>query len=55
MYSGKTAEGKDVQFTEGQLVGKVLNELRSQVQLVIGQAVLLEDIKAFLIANKIDP
>ena len=54
-YSGKSPDGKDIKATEGQLVGKVLNELRQQVQLVIGKAVLIEDIKAFLTANKIEP
>jgi len=55
MYNAKTADGKDISFTEGQLVGRVLNELRRQVQLVIGQAVLREDLVAFLRANKIEP
>ena len=55
IYSGKSPDGKDIKATEGQLVGKVLNELRQQVQLVIGKAVLIEDIKAFLTANKIEP
>ena len=54
-YTGTTADGKQVTYTEGQLIGKVLNELRRQVQLVIGQAVLREDLIAFLKANKIDP
>lgn len=54
-YTGKTADGKDVTFTEGQLVGRVLTELRRQVQLVIGKAVLLEDLTAFLKANNIEP
>lgn len=54
-YTGTTADGKQITLTEGQLIGKVLNELRSQVQLVIGQAVLREDLIAFLKANKIDP
>lgn len=54
-YTGTTAEGKQVTFTEGQLIGKVLNELRRQVQLVIGQAVLREDLIAFLKANKVEP
>jgi len=36
-------------------VGKVLNELRQQVQLVIGKAVLLEDLKGFLKGNSITP
>ena len=55
VYNATTADGKQVTFTEGQLIGKVLNELRRQVQLVIGQAVLREDLVAFLKANKIDP
>ncbi len=55
MYNGKTADGKDIHATEGQLVGKVLAELRNQVQLVIGKAVTLDDLKAFLATNKIDP
>jgi hypothetical protein len=55
VYTGKTSDGKDITFTEGQLIGKVLNELRAQVQLVIGQAVLREDLVAFLKANKLEP
>lgn len=55
MYSGTAADGTPTHWTEGQLVGKVLNELRRQVQLVIGQAVLREDLVAFLKANRIDP
>jgi len=54
-YEGKKPDGTTVKFSEAQLVGVVLNELRSQVQLVIGQAVLREDLIAFLKANKIDP
>jgi S1-C subfamily serine protease len=55
MYTAKKTDGTEIQYSEGQIVGKVLNELRGQIQLVIGQAVLLEDIKAFLAANKIEP
>jgi hypothetical protein len=54
-YTGKKPDGTDVSYSEAQLVGAVLNELRRQVQLVIGQAVLQEDLIAFLKANKIDP
>ena len=53
-YNATMPDGTQVTFTEGQLIGKVLNELR-QVQLVIGQAVLREDLITFLKANKIDP
>ena len=44
MYSGTTADGKPARWTEGQLVGRVLTELRRRVQLVIGKAVLREDL-----------
>jgi S1-C subfamily serine protease len=54
-YNATTSDGKQITFTEGQLIGRVLNELRRQVQLVIGQAVLQDDLVAFLKANKIDP
>jgi len=55
MYTLTAPDGKQIQVTEGYLIGSVLNELRRQVQLVIGQAVLQEDLVAFLKANKIDP
>ena len=48
----QVARWQGFKATEGQLVGKVLNELRQQVQLVIGKAVLIEAIKASLTANK---
>jgi hypothetical protein len=54
-YTAKTPDGKQISFSEAQLVGKVLDELRRQVQLVIGQAVTLEDIRAFLVAHKVEP
>jgi Trypsin-like peptidase domain len=54
-YSGKKEDGTDITFSEAQLVGMVLNELRRQVQLVIGQAVLREDLVTFLKNNRIDP
>ena len=55
MYSGTTADGKPARWTEGQLVGRVLTELRRRVQLVIGKAVLREDLVDFLKANKVEP
>lgn len=50
-YEAKKPDGTTISFSEAQLVGTVLNELRRQVQLVIGQAVLREDLVAFLKAN----
>jgi S1-C subfamily serine protease len=54
-YTGTKPDGTAVTYTEGQLIGMVLKELRNQVQLVIGKAVLLEDLIAFLKSQKIDP
>jgi len=54
-YTATKPDGSKMNYSEGQIVGMVLNELRQQVQLVIGQAVLLEDLNAFLKANKVDP
>ncbi|MBX9709636.1 MAG: serine protease [Xanthobacteraceae bacterium] len=54
-YTGTTSDGKPATFTEGQLVGKVVNELRRQVQLVVGKAVIRDDLINFLKANKIEP
>ena len=55
VYTATLPDGTTKSFSEGQLVGMVLNELRMQVQLVIGNAVLLEDLKNFLKSNNIDP
>ncbi len=54
-YAGTTSDGKQVTVTEGQLVGKVVNELRRQVQLVVGKAAMHDDLVAFLKANNIEP
>jgi hypothetical protein len=55
VYTGKRVDGTEFSVSEASLIGRVLDELRRQVQLVIGQAVLLEDMKAFLTANKVEP
>jgi S1-C subfamily serine protease len=54
-YTFKNPDGTSNTIMEAKLVGMVLNELRNQVQLVIGQAVLRNDLITFLKANKIDP
>lgn len=55
MYSATTGDGKHIQVSEGQIVALILNELRQQVQLVIGMAALLSDLKSFLRAAQVDP
>lgn len=54
-YTAKNDKGENINVSEGQLIGMVLNELRRQVQLVIGMAVTTGDLKAFLEYNNIDP
>jgi S1-C subfamily serine protease len=55
MYSAKMPDGKTKDFSDGQVVATVLDELRNQVQLVIGHAILNTDIIQVLRANNIDP
>lgn len=55
MYEGTKPDGTKVSYTEGQLIGAVLDYLRRQVQLVIGYAVAPDDIADFLRARNIKP
>jgi Trypsin-like peptidase domain len=55
MYPAKMPDGSTKQFSEAQLVSNILDELRRQIQLVIGYAVLTGDLKAFLQTNGVDP
>lgn len=55
MYGATRPDGTSVEFSEGQIVAMVLKELRNQVQLVIGQAVLLSDLQQFLSVHNIEP
>lgn len=55
VYEGTNPDGSKVTFTEGQLIGEVLQYLRGQVQLVIGYAVSPDDIAKFLKARNIKP
>jgi len=54
-YSATNPDGTTMMLVEGQIVAMVLQELRRQVQLVIGHAVLLDDVHAFLKANGVIP
>lgn len=48
MYNVQTPDGKTTTLSEGQVVGSVLTYLRSQTQLVLGQAVTSNDLLNFL-------
>ena len=54
-YTFTLPDGTQKGFSEGQLVGQVLNELRSQIQLVIGHAVLTDHLRSFLASQSIQP
>jgi S1-C subfamily serine protease len=51
MYTGTDANGVETQVSEGQIVASILNELRGQVQLVIGMATTTEQLSDFLTTN----
>lgn len=55
IYTAKKADGSQQTFSEGQIVAMVLEELRQQVQLVIGHAVMLGDLRAFLKESGVEP
>lgn len=55
MYPAQLPDGTTKSFSEAQVVALVLEELRQQVQLVVGHAVWAGDLRKFLQANKIDP
>lgn len=54
-YEATRPDGSKLTVTKGQIIGMVLTELRNQVQLVIGKAVLVEDIRNFLKGQGIQP
>lgn len=48
-------DGTQTEVSEAKLIATVLNELRAQVQLVIGYAVLLGDLRSFLASHAVVP
>jgi len=54
IYTAKSADGKEVTISEGQIIGAVLDYLRSQTQLVVGHAVTADDLHTFLKDKKIE-
>lgn len=55
MFTKTKADGTKEDISEAQVTEEILQYLRSQTQLVIGHAVLAEDLRAFLKANNIEP
>jgi S1-C subfamily serine protease len=55
MYEATRPDGSKFQISEGHVIELVLDELRNQVQLVIGMAVLDDDLLEFLKKQNIDP
>jgi len=55
VYEGTAPDKTPTTVLEGQVVGWAIEDLAHQVQLVIGRAVLLSDIRSFLQRNNVDP
>lgn len=55
VYTTKLPSGEEVSVSEASLIGRVLDELRGQVQLVVGYAATAEDLRAFLSSNGVEP
>lgn len=54
-YTETKPDGSKETVTEGQVVAMVLKYLRSQTQLVVGHAVIADDLRAFLLKEKVEP
>jgi S1-C subfamily serine protease len=54
-YTVTRPDGSTFNVSEGQVVAMVLEHLRSQTQLVIGHAVLLDDVRSFLKKHGVKP
>lgn len=54
-YTAQKADGTPANLSEGQVTALVLEELKMQVQLVLGRAVPAASLRAFLSAHQIDP
>jgi S1-C subfamily serine protease len=55
IYNATRPDGTSVQLVEGQVIAMVLEDLRKQVQLVIGRAAMSGDLKNFLRYHGINP
>lgn len=55
IFSAKRQDGKEIRYSESQIIAMVLDDLQKQVQLVIGNAVQIEDVRIFLSSQNIDP
>jgi hypothetical protein len=53
-FTAKQEGGQEITLTEGQVVGAVLTYLRSQTQLVVGHAVMAQDVHDFLKERKLE-
>jgi S1-C subfamily serine protease len=55
IYKREHADGKTENLSEGQIVAEILNHLRKQVQLVVGYAVSVRELRQFLEKQEIEP
>ena len=55
MFTFTAPDGSEKQMSQGRLLAEVLRHLRSQVQLVVGKAVEIDELRSFLVAQGIEP
>ena len=55
VFTATMPDGTTTDVSQGQVVAHVLQHLRSQVQLVVGKAVRIEDLRKFLKSQKVEP
>ena len=55
IYKRQRSDGTIEELSEGQIVAEVLKNLRREMQLVVGLAVAVKELRQFLEKNEIDP
>jgi hypothetical protein len=55
MFNATSPDGSIKTFSEGQVIAMVLDDLRKQIQLVIGRAAMIGDLRGFLRQYDLDP
>ncbi len=52
LYHFKDEKGREITLNEGQVVGRALQEFYEKTQVVIGEAIAVSEVKAFLMAHQ---
>jgi S1-C subfamily serine protease len=55
IYTAKNEKGEELKLSEAQIIEMVMQYLRSQTQLGMGEAVTIDTLRRFLLSQKIEP